>query len=102
MTRSAIYSVSAASWDSPVLPAFNTGRFLSPDFNESGDDPEPVPYARLENPQSLNLYSYVKNNPLSRRDENGHACDQGTVVNGVFIQMRKQRADGRGSGYRGR
>jgi hypothetical protein len=25
MTRSAIYSVSAASWDSPVLPAFNTG-----------------------------------------------------------------------------
>jgi RHS repeat-associated protein len=51
----------------------NLGRFMSPDFNETGDGPDPVPYADLENPQSLNLYSYVKNNPLSRTDANGHA-----------------------------
>jgi len=50
-----------------------SGRFLSPDFNETGDGPDPVPYADFENPQSLNLYSYVKNNPLSRTDANGHA-----------------------------
>ena len=36
--------------------ASTMGRFLSPDYDESGDDPEPVPYADLENPQTLNLY----------------------------------------------
>jgi len=45
------------------------GRFMSPDFSDS---PEPVPYADLMNPQSLNLYSYVKNNPLSMTDPDGH------------------------------
>jgi RHS repeat-associated protein len=30
----------------------NMGRFLSPDWS---DDPEPIPYAHLKNPQSLNL-----------------------------------------------
>jgi RHS repeat-associated protein len=47
------------------------GRFLSPDWSK---DPEPIPYADLTNPQSLNLYSFVKNNPLSRPDADGH-CD---------------------------
>jgi len=45
------------------------GRFLSPDWSNT---PEAVPYADLTNPQSLNLYSYVDNNPLSRRDLDGH------------------------------
>jgi RHS repeat-associated protein len=49
------------------------GRFLSPDFNNAGDDPEPIPYADLEGPQSLNLYSYVGNNPLYRKDADGHS-----------------------------
>ncbi len=51
----------------------NVGRFLSPDFGGliSGM-PDPVPWANFENPQSLNLYSYVGNNPLSKRDETGH------------------------------
>lgn len=46
------------------------GRWMSPDW---ADDPEPVPYADLENPQSLNLYGYVNNNPLSGTDPDGHA-----------------------------
>ncbi len=29
---------------------------------------------KLDNPQSLNLYSYVLNNPLSNVDTDGHAC----------------------------
>jgi len=48
------------------------GRFMSPDFNEDDDDLEPVPYADIENPQSLNLYSYAGNNPLGRADRTGH------------------------------
>ena len=35
--------------------------------------PTGVPYADLSNPQTLNLYSYVKNNPLSAFDDDGHA-----------------------------
>jgi hypothetical protein len=32
----------------------------------------PVPFANLNNPQSLNLYAYGANNPLRFRDLNGH------------------------------
>jgi hypothetical protein len=31
-----------------------------------------VPYAKLGDPQTLNLYAYVRNNPLSNRDLDGH------------------------------
>jgi RHS repeat-associated protein len=47
------------------------GRFMSPDWSAKE---EPVPYATMDDPQSLNLYSYVRNNPLSRTDPDGH-CD---------------------------
>jgi RHS repeat-associated protein len=47
------------------------GRFTSPDWSEK---PQPIPYADLKDPQTLNLYAYVRNNPLSRRDFDGH-CD---------------------------
>ncbi len=50
-----------------------TGRFLSPDWSAKGDDP--VPYADLHDPQSLNLYSYVRNHPLNMADPDGHCCD---------------------------
>ena len=48
----------------------NMGRWSSPDWSKS---PSGVPYADLSNPQSLNLYSYVHNNPLSNIDDDGHA-----------------------------
>jgi hypothetical protein len=47
------------------------GRFLSPDWSAKY---EPVPYAKLDNPQSLNLYAYVLNNPMTGRDLDGHVC----------------------------
>jgi len=45
------------------------GRFMTPDWAAK---PTNVPYASFGNPQSLNLYSYVENNPLSRVDLDGH------------------------------
>ncbi len=49
--------------------ASSMGRFMSPDWSAKE---EPVPYAKLDDPQSLNLYGYVGNNPLSRTDADGH------------------------------
>jgi RHS repeat-associated protein len=49
----------------------NMGRFMSPDWSAKQ---EPVPYSKLDNPQSLNLYGYTLNNPLSNVDTDGHAC----------------------------
>ncbi len=51
--------------------ASSMGRFLSPDWSEY---PDTVPYADLTNPQSLNLYAYVGNNPLADADVDGHGC----------------------------
>ncbi|MEP6539528.1 MAG: RHS repeat-associated core domain-containing protein, partial [Bryobacteraceae bacterium] len=45
------------------------GRFTSPDWSAV---PQPVPYADLSDPQTLNLYSYVRNNPLRKADPDGH------------------------------
>ena len=45
------------------------GRFTTPDWSMT---PEPVPYADLNDPQTLNLYGYVRNNPLSKADPDGH------------------------------
>src|SRR5580658_5110230 len=45
------------------------GRFLSPDWSAKVT---PVPYATFADPQSLNLYAYVRNNPLTRVDPDGH------------------------------
>ncbi len=45
------------------------GRFLTPDWSAT---PEAVPYGHFENPQSLNLYAYVGNNPIADVDADGH------------------------------
>jgi hypothetical protein len=42
---------------------------MSPDWSAQA---EPVPYAQLNDPQSLNLYAYVQNNPMTGRDPDGH------------------------------
>jgi RHS repeat-associated protein len=52
--------------------ASSMGRWMSPDWSKT---PSGVPYAILSNPQTLNLYSYVLNNPLTHFDPDGHACD---------------------------
>jgi RHS repeat-associated protein len=54
------------------------GRFMTPDWSVK---PQGVPYAVLGNPQSLNLYSYVENNPVTDRDSDGHAGGFECVMN---------------------
>jgi RHS repeat-associated protein len=51
--------------------ASSMGRWMSPDWAAGA---EAIPYADFSDPQSLNLYSYVRNNPLSKSDPDGH-CD---------------------------
>lgn len=52
------------------------GRWLSPDWSAKV---EPVPYSKLDDPQSLNLYAYVGNNPMMRVDPDGHdGCPHGS------------------------
>src|SRR5205085_10982715 len=46
-----------ARYDSSSL-----GRFMIPDW---ADEPMAVPYASLASPQTLNLYAYVSNNPIT-------------------------------------
>ena len=45
------------------------GRWTSPDWSAI---PAPVPYANLTNPQTLNLYAMVSDNPETFADLNGH------------------------------
>jgi RHS repeat-associated protein len=57
------------------------GRYTSPDFfsdnpaalMKSFDRSSALPYATLLNPQTLNLYSFVENNPLTLIDPDGHS-----------------------------
>jgi len=60
------------------------GRFMSPDWSAKI---RPVPYAKLDNPQSLNLYAYVGNNPLSRVDPDGHITCSGSAESCAQIKL---------------
>jgi hypothetical protein len=55
---------------------------MSPDWSAKV---EPVPYAKLDDPQSLNLYQYVGNNPLARADKDGHCWPVCTALIGAAV-----------------
>jgi RHS repeat-associated protein len=74
--------------------ASSMGRFMSPDW---ADKPEAVPYSDLMNPQSLNLYSYVNNNPLSKADKDGH-CPECMVWADEAIQYISDSPAGEAAG----
>jgi RHS repeat-associated protein len=50
------------------------GRFMIPDWEAKATA---VPYADLTDPQTLNLYGYVRDNPLAKADIDGHDGCQG-------------------------
>jgi RHS repeat-associated protein len=49
--------------------ASTMGRFMTPDWAAR---PTSVPYAVFGDPQSLNLYNYVRSDPVTRADADGH------------------------------
>jgi RHS repeat-associated protein len=51
------------------------GRWVSADWSAA---PVPVPYANFGDPQSLNLYGYVRNIPTTGMDADGHECTVAT------------------------
>lgn len=72
------------------------GRFLSP-------DPSGLYYADPSNPQSLNLYSYAQNNPLTNTDPTGLACvyfnDAGSGVESVDHNTSSGECGSNGGDY---
>ncbi len=50
------------------------GRFMTPDWAAR---PTAVPYAVFGDPQSLNLYAYVRNDPVTVADADGHTLWKG-------------------------
>jgi len=58
------------------------GRFMTPDWSAA---PMGVPYADFGDPQSLNLYSYAKNRPLTYIDSDGHCTEPASFVVCVVI-----------------
>ncbi len=56
---------------------------MSPDWSSQA---ELVPYAKLDDPQSLNLYAYVMNNPMTSFDFDGHFDCTGANANGIGCQ----------------
>ncbi len=81
--------------------ASSMGRFMSPDFTGADDGPpEAVPYADLSDPQSLNLYAYVQNNPLNSFDSDGHDCVNGSnASNGTVSYISTSNPADCGKGF---
>jgi RHS repeat-associated protein len=77
-----------ARYDSSTL-----GRFMTPDWAAR---PTTVPYAVFGDPQSLNLYGYVRNDPVSQVDADGHDSQQ-TEVPGNDTPDFPTNANGRGN-----
>ena len=63
--------------------ASSMGRFMTPDWAAK---PVTVPYAHFGNPQSLNLYSYVQNNPTTTGDPDGHCPSDNPNCKNVTVQ----------------
>lgn len=74
-----------------------TGGIVDPFTGDQVGQPGPLPYADITNPQSLNKYAYVLNNPLRYTDPDGHcsngqAGDKGGTRGGQGVQSMQQIA----------
>jgi RHS repeat-associated protein len=75
------------------------GRFVTPDWAVKV---AALPYAEFADPQSLNLYTYVRNIPTSRADIDGHCPDGGCPVPPKSLaELDKQNQDQKDLGIGG-
>lgn len=64
------------------------GGAVDPFTGQQASQPGPLPYSDITNPQTLNKYAYVMNNPLRYTDPDGHIALAGTwggAAAGTFI-----------------
>jgi RHS repeat-associated protein len=59
------------------------GRFMTPDWAAR---PATIPYAVFGDPQSLNLYTYVRNDPVTVADADGHTPWLGEVSESACVE----------------
>jgi RHS repeat-associated protein len=60
------------------------GRFMSPDW---APNVQAIPYADFTHPQTLNLYHYMRNNPLGGVDADGHGSVFDLVMSVVSTKV---------------
>jgi RHS repeat-associated protein len=70
----------------------NLGRFMTPDWSAV---PVDVPYAQMANPQSLNLYAYVMNSPVTSADLDGHQDDRAQRITQCNAKAEGDKANER-------
>jgi RHS repeat-associated protein len=68
------------------------GRFMTPDWAAR---PTTVPYAVFGDPQTLNLYTYIENEPINRADADGHQA--GEIVQQIVESPAGQAVENWGS-----
>ena len=71
--------------------ASSLGRFMTPDW---ADSPEAIPFAQQINPQSLNLYAYALNSPVTQADLDGHSADAAMTNSGIDVYGGEFDAEG--------
>ena len=76
--------------------SWRVGRWLSADWSAV---PAPVPYANLTNPQTLNLYAMVRDNPETFADLDGHNANEGEGSGGDPGYCSGDKAKGVGCQY---
>jgi RHS repeat-associated protein len=69
------------------------GRWATPDWSAR---PVTVPYANFGDPQSLNLYLYVRNDPISNADADGHIDDNADPDHPIVTTKIKTQDQGDG------
>jgi RHS repeat-associated protein len=77
------------------------GRWATPDWNVR---PVTVPYANFGDPQSLNLYLYVRNDPVSLADADGHISNDSGGQSCLdsfmcYVEYQKHMKDNEPSGW---
>jgi RHS repeat-associated protein len=66
------------------------GRWMSPDWAAK---PETIPYSDLGDPQSLNLYSYVRNIPTTKFDADGHYQQRARSEEDLEREREEEKAE---------